>query len=114
MTGQPPTSDDVKVRLRQIRLAAERGGYHLNPDEEHTEDLIEALLVNTQRYGYPSCPCRLAAGDRDKDRDIICPCDYRDLDLAEFGCCYCALYVSEKIARGEGEAEAIPERRVKG
>ena len=40
------------------------------------------------------CPCRLAAGDREWDRDIICPCVYREPDVAEYGSCYCNLYVS--------------------
>ncbi|MDY7042449.1 MAG: ferredoxin-thioredoxin reductase catalytic domain-containing protein, partial [Chloroflexota bacterium] len=43
--------------------------------------------------------------------DIICPCDYRDPDLDEYGACYCALYVSEEIAQGEKEPQPIPERR---
>jgi ferredoxin-thioredoxin reductase catalytic subunit len=34
------------------------------------------LLVNKERYGYMCCPCRLAAGNREKDADIICPCQY--------------------------------------
>jgi rubrerythrin len=53
----------------------------------------------------------LADGTRDQDLDIICPCDYRDPDLDEFGTCYCALYVSQEIATGQAEAEAIPDRR---
>jgi len=32
--------------------------------------------------------------------------------LAEYGACYCALYVSEAIAKGEQQAEPIPERRL--
>lgn len=106
-----PTPDRVEKLYRQLQAEAVAGGYNLNPEEEITRDLVEALLVNTQRYGYRSCPCRLADGSREKDLDIICPCDYRDPDLAEFGACYCALYVSGEIARGEREAEPIPERR---
>ncbi|MCJ7498716.1 ferredoxin:glutaredoxin reductase [bacterium] len=109
-TPKPEEIDELYARLGS---EARAGGYHLNPDEEFTRDLTEALLTNTKRYGYQSCPCRLADGVRDKDLDIICPCDYRDPDLAEFGACYCALYVSGEIARGEREAEQIPERRKK-
>jgi ferredoxin-thioredoxin reductase catalytic subunit len=108
-----PTSEDVDELFARIQSEAEAGGYHLNPDEEFTRDLVEALLTNTQRYGYQSCPCRLAECVRAQDLDIICPCDYRDPDLADFGACYCALYVSGEIARGEKEAEPIPERRKK-
>lgn len=108
-----PTPEEVHELHQQLLHEADAAGYNLNPDDEFTRDLVEGLLTNTARYGYRACPCRLAEGERDKDLDIICPCDYRDPDLAEFGCCYCALYVSDEIARGEKEAEPIPERRQK-
>jgi rubrerythrin len=44
------------------------------------------------------------------DRDIICPCDYRDPDVQEFGTCYCCLYVDEASFE-KGAADPIPERR---
>ena len=110
MTRTPSPQEVTELRGRLLE-EAEAGGYHLNPDEDLTKGLVEALLVNTARYGYPSCPCRLASGAREEDLDILCPCDYRDPDLAEYGACYCALYVSGEIARGEREAEPIPERR---
>lgn len=108
-----PGAKEVDELYARLKSEAGNGGYNINPDEEFTRDLVEALIRNTQRYGYQSCPCRLADGIREKDLDIICPCDYRDPDLTEFGSCYCALYVSDEIARGEKEAEPIPERRKK-
>jgi len=108
-----PSSEEIRKVHEKLQKEALAGGYNLNPDADFTRDLVEALLTNTDRYGYQSCPCRLADGARNKDLDIICPCDYRDPDLAEFGSCYCALYVSDEIAKGEKEAEPIPERRGK-
>jgi len=95
----------------KLKREGEAAGYYLNPDVEFVLDLMEGLLTNEERYGYQACPCRLAAGVRETDLDIICPCDYRDPDLDEFGACYCALYVSEVIARGEMEPTPVPERR---
>jgi ferredoxin-thioredoxin reductase catalytic chain len=95
----------------QLDQDAEAGGYHLNSDEAFARDLVSGLLINQQRYGYQSCPCRLAVGDREKDLDIICPCDYRDADLLDWGACYCALYVSDEVLRGQRELEPVPERR---
>jgi len=69
------------------------------------------LITNRQRYGYQSCPCRLADGIREKDLDMICPCDYRDADLDEYGACYCALYVSGEVAAGMRALKPVPERR---
>jgi ferredoxin-thioredoxin reductase catalytic subunit len=104
-------SDAARELYEKLKSEAEAAGYFLNPDVDFVLDLMEGLLANEERYGYWACPCRLADGTREADLDIICPCDYRDPDVAEFGACYCALYVSEEIAKGEKEAEPIPERR---
>jgi rubrerythrin len=67
--------------------------------------------VNKSRYGYACCPCRLAVAGKEQDLDIICPCDYRDADIAEFGACYCGLYVSRDVVGGKLKAVSIAERR---
>jgi ferredoxin-thioredoxin reductase catalytic subunit len=96
---------------RRLSEEAERSGYHLNPDREFTLGLARGLLLNESRYGYQSCPCRLASGNADEDRDIVCPCDYRDPDLAEHGACYCALYVTQAVLDGAAKLHKVPERR---
>lgn len=110
MNGEP-TPEEIEALYRKLDREAESGGYHLNPDAGFTRELVRGLLVNQRRYGYPSCPCRLAAGVKEEDLDIICPCDYRDADLAEYGSCYCGLYVSQAVLRGEKAIGSIPERR---
>jgi ferredoxin-thioredoxin reductase catalytic subunit len=101
--------------LEEVRKRAESDaktyGYYLNPDPDFLKGLLEGLKENEERYGYPSCPCRLASGKLELDRDIICPCDYRDPDVAEFGNCYCALYVSKDVYEGKKKAAPISERR---
>jgi ferredoxin-thioredoxin reductase catalytic chain len=104
-------TEKVDVLYEQLDREAEASGYHLNPDREFTRELVKGLLTNEGRYGYLACPCRLATGDKQHDLDIICPCDYRDSDLLDWGNCYCALYVSGDVVRGEREAQPIPERR---
>jgi ferredoxin-thioredoxin reductase catalytic chain len=101
----------TEALYKKLRSEAEAAGYHLNPDAAFTRDLVRSLLVNEERYGYWACPCRLADGDPDADRDIVCPCDYRDADLDEHDMCYCALYVSERVLTGEVQTGPIPERR---
>ena len=110
MTADPTAERIDQVYLR-LKKEAEAGGYHLHPDAAFTKDLVRGLLVNEARYGYWNCPCRLSTGNRSEDLDIICPCDYRDPDLTDYGACYCALYVSAEIAAGKKEAQPIPERR---
>jgi ferredoxin-thioredoxin reductase catalytic subunit len=97
--------------LAVIKENAEAAGYHLNPDLEFTRELVKSLLINERRYGYQACPCRLASGTKDQDLDIICPCDYRDPDLNEYGCCFCGLYVSDAALQKTQKITSIPERR---
>jgi ferredoxin-thioredoxin reductase catalytic chain len=105
--------DDSRIQATYERLhqEAEDGGYHLNPDQTWCKGLIGGLLTNQDRHGYSACPCRLVSGDKSADLDIICPCDYRDPDLVEYGVCYCALYVSDEVLQGEKTVASIPERR---
>ena len=105
------SDEEVENLYKRLDRDAESAGYHLNPDSDFTKDLVKGLLVNEQRYGYWACPCRLASGDKSEDIDIICPCDYRDADLNEYGMCYCALYVSKKVLEEKQEIKPIPERR---
>ena len=71
-----------------LRKIQEPKGYFFNREREKVLDLLNGLLINRDRYGYMCCPCRLASGDREWDRDIICPCAYRDNDIREYGRCY--------------------------
>ena len=101
----------VKTVHSRLKKDAEAWGYYLNPDTEFTEALVRSILINEKRYGYWACPCRLASGIREKDLDIICPYDYRDADISQFGACFCGLYVSRDAAEGKRKIESIPERR---
>ncbi len=100
--------------LAKLKTDALAGGYRINPDDGFTTVIAEGLLENEARYGYQACPCRLASGTIEEDRDMICPCDYRDADLTDYGACYCALYVTEEIATGAKKLSSIPDRRPAG
>jgi ferredoxin-thioredoxin reductase catalytic chain len=94
-----------------LKKVQEPKGYYFSDDAERVMDLMNGLLANKDRYGYMVCPCRLASGSKEKDRDIICPCVYRTEDVAEFGSCYCNLYVSKEWNEGKIPREYVPERR---
>ena len=94
-----------------LKRAQEPKGFYFNKDKKRVFDLLEALLLNKERYGYMCCPCRLSSGDRERDKDIICPCIYRESDVKEFGSCYCNLYVSREWNEEKIPHTYIPERR---
>ncbi len=94
-----------------LKKVQEPLGYFFNEDKEKVFDLLKGLLINKERYGYMSCPCRLASGNYEKDKDIICPCVYRVPDVQEYGSCYCNLYVSTEWNEEKFPHVYVPERR---
>lgn len=102
---------DVEELYEALRKVQEPKGYFFNKDKTRVMELLEALRTNKERYGYMSCPCRLAAGDREADKDIICPCVYREADVREYGSCYCNLYVSREWNEEKIPHAYVPERR---
>jgi ferredoxin-thioredoxin reductase catalytic subunit len=102
---------DVEQLYETLKKIQEPKGYFFNKDSEKVYELLQGLIINKERYGHMACPCRLASGDRDKDRDIICPCEYRTPDIAAYGSCYCSLYVSKEWNEGKIPHEYVPERR---
>ena len=102
------TAEELYERLKKVNEAK---GYYFNKNREMALSLLEGLLTNKDRYGYMNCPCRLASGDREADRDVICPCDYREPDVKEYGSCFCNLYVSKEWNEGTVPNVPVPERR---
>jgi ferredoxin-thioredoxin reductase catalytic chain len=102
---------EIKKLYEMLKKSQEEKGYLFNKDKNRVFELLEALLINKERYGYMACPCRLAAGERGKDKDIICPCAYRAPDVEEFGSCYCNLYVSKEWNKATVAHQYVPERR---
>jgi ferredoxin-thioredoxin reductase catalytic subunit len=105
---------DVGNLFETLRRIQEPKGFFFNTDKAKVFELLEGLLVNKKRYGYMACPCRLASGKQESDRDIVCPCEYRAADVAEFGSCYCNLYVSMAWNEGQLPKAYVPERRPPG
>lgn len=102
------TAQQLYEMLRKLQ---EPKGYYFNNDMEMTMSLLENLVATRERYGYMACPCRLANGTFEQDRDIVCPCVYRAEDVREFGACFCGLYVSREWNEGSVPRVFVPERR---
>jgi len=94
-----------------LKKIQEPKGCYFNDDMSMTMPLMESLLVSKERLGYMACPCRLANGSFEADRDIVCPCEYREPDMQEFGACFCGLYVTKDWLERKIERVVVPERR---
>jgi ferredoxin-thioredoxin reductase catalytic chain len=103
--------NEVEKLYENLKNLQEPKGHFFNADKEKVFELLDGLITNRKRYGYMCCPCRLASNDRQHDKDIICPCIYRVPDVAEYGACYCELYVSQDWNEGKIPHQYVPERR---
>lgn len=101
----------IEKLYEMLKKSQEAKGYYFNKDKDKVFELLKALLINKDRYGYMACPCRLASGSREADKDIFCPCVYREPDVEEYGSCYCSLYVSQEWNENKIPHEYVPERR---
>jgi len=102
---------EINKLYEMLKKVQEPKDYFFNKDKERVFELLEALIKNKERYGYMACPCRLALANRDNDKDIICPCIYRQPDVKEYGSCYCNLYVSKEWNEDIIPHVYVPERR---
>lgn len=101
----------VEHLYEKLKVAQEKRGFYFNVDKQRVLELLDSLLTNKDRYGYMSCPCRLASGNLNNDKDIVCPCIYRHPDIEEYGSCYCNLYVSKEWNEGKLPKVYVVDRR---
>lgn len=101
----------ISETVNFINMVSKKQNWKITRDTELVDMLAEGLTKNFNRYGYYSCPCRLAKMDKEQDKDIICPCKYSRSDIEEHGHCYCGLYLSHEFFESKKEPKSIPEKR---
>jgi ferredoxin-thioredoxin reductase catalytic chain len=87
--------------LKIWRKFTEKNDFILNPDSEHINSIVEGVLANEKKFGLKLCPCRLRDGTREKDLELICPCNFKThstwLNPASErkAMCWCGLFIKE-------------------
>lgn len=72
---------------------AKEKGFSLNPNEKIVEVILVGLLRNEAEKGELYCPCRRVTEDKEKDKEIICPCKFHEDEIKNDGHCHCFLFV---------------------
>lgn len=70
--------------------------FMLNPDKTHVDTIIKGVRINEAKFGLKLCPCRLRDGSREKDLELICPCNFKTHETwndENKGYCWCGLFV---------------------
>ena len=75
----------------------EKNDFMVNPDNKHVRFIVKGVLENEKKYGLKLCPCRLRDGSRERDLELICPCNFKTqktwLEPKEKPMCWCGLFV---------------------
>ena len=96
----------IKMDKEQLRKVlekfTEKKDFMLNPDKEHIELLLEGLLENEKKHRLKLCPCRLRDGTRERDLELICPCNFKTHETwlkpkkGMLSMCICGLFVKRQ------------------
>jgi ferredoxin-thioredoxin reductase catalytic chain len=79
----------------------EGNDFILNPDKAHVDTIIDGVLLNEKKFGLKLCPCRLRDGTREKDIELICPCNFKTHSTwlkpveGRGAMCWCGLFVKK-------------------
>lgn len=77
----------------------EKNDFILNPDKVHVDFIVKGVLTNEEKYGLKLCPCRLRDESRERDLELICPCNFKthktwlDPMSGREAMCWCGLFV---------------------
>jgi len=97
MNESPAPADDNKKKtedmIKKFEEHAKENGFQLNPDKKTVERIIDGLLKNEGKYGEQYCPCRRVSGNKEEDKQKICPCFWHKDEIKKDGHCFCRLYV---------------------
>ncbi len=84
-----------KQLLKSLRRYARSAGYKLQPDKKLLDTLITGELNNIKKHGDRYCPCRRVSGNKEKDKNIICPCIFHKDEIKKQGFCHCRLFLKK-------------------
>lgn len=85
---------ESKELIKVLDRFTEQNDFKLNPDKSHVDMIVNGLLRNKQKYRLKLCPCRIRDGTRERDLELICPCNFKTDDAwKNKGMCWCGLFV---------------------
>ena len=68
------TPEQLKAAWEEF---TEHNDFILNPNQKHVNLIVEGVLSNEKQYGLKLCPCRLRDGTKEKDLELLCPCNFK-------------------------------------
>jgi ferredoxin-thioredoxin reductase catalytic subunit len=87
-------SKNKEELLKSAEIYASSIEIKINPDKKISEGVAEGLLMKKKKFGDIYCPCRIVTKNKEKDKEIVCPCVFHRGEIELEGHCKCNLFVS--------------------
>lgn len=96
----------VKKQDKWIQKYTAQKNYALNPSWMMTTNLKIWLSELEATFGKRYCPCFEPSGDAQLDKKMLCPCEFIEDEIKEYGTCHCALFGSADLDKAGWKASS--------
>ena len=84
--------EPAKKQQRWMEKYCEQNDYAINPSWMMATNLKSNLCEMEATFGKRYCPCFEPSGDKELDKKMMCPCEFVEEEIKEYGTCHCALF----------------------
>jgi len=98
--------ESAKKQQRWLEKYCEQKNYALNPSWMMLTNLKSNLCEMEATFGKRYCPCFEPSGDEVLDKKMMCPCEFIDDEIAEYGTCHCALFGPADLSKADWKASS--------
>lgn len=96
----------VKKQHKWIVKYTAQKNYALNPSWMMSTNLEIWLSEMEATFGKRYCPCFEPSGDAKLDKQMLCPCEFIEDEIKEYGTCHCALFGSADLDKAGWKASS--------
>ena len=96
----------AKKQQRWIEKYCEKYDYIMNPNWMMSTNLKSNLCEMEATFGKRYCPCFEPSGDKVLDKKMMCPCEYVEDEIKEYGTCHCALFGPADLSKEQWKASS--------
>lgn len=82
----------VKKQDKWMKKYIAQNNYALNPSWMMSTNLKVWLSEMDATFGKRFCPCFEPSSDEKLNKKMMCPCEYVEDEIKEYGTCHCALF----------------------
>ncbi len=95
-----------KKQQRWMEKYCEKNNYVINPSWMMATNLKSNLCEMEATFGKRYCPCFEPSGDKELDKKMMCPCEFVEEEIKEYGTCHCALFGPADLSKEQWKASS--------